>query len=80
MPKDELIFVAEGKSADGKVQEYYAYKSGGSFYIRGPNFYRHLCHPSVKDYEGVKHEIALVFEVSVTDVKFPSDLHPSRPT
>lgn len=72
----ELQFIAEGKTSDGQTQNFSVYKMGGSFYItRTPGLYKHLCHPSVKDSEGVKREIALVFNAPVTSVKYPRELH-----
>lgn len=75
--KKELLFIAEGQTSDDKVQLFSVYGKGNSFYIsRISDGYQHLCHPSVKDQEGVKHEIELVFNVKVTGVKYPWDDNP----
>lgn len=73
--KRELIFVAEGEDGDGRKAKYSVYKSGRSFYIRGPNSYEHLCHPSVTNHEAIKKEILLVFHTQVTSIKMPSELN-----
>lgn len=74
--KKELLFIAEGQTADGKIQSFSVYGKGSSFYVtRITDLYQHLCHPSVKDQDGVKQEITLVFHVIVTSVKYPWELH-----
>ncbi|HZO03647.1 MAG TPA: hypothetical protein VFB93_20845 [Burkholderiales bacterium] len=78
MPKKksgrELLFVAECEGGDGRPESYWVHKSGRSFYITGPNFQKHLCHPSVQDAEGVKREILLVFHATVKTIKLPGQL------
>lgn len=71
----ELLFVAEGQTPNGETRSFSVYKKGSVFYIVGPNLYQHLCHSSVKDHEGIKREIALVFNVRITSVKLAWELH-----
>lgn len=71
----KLLFVAEGQTSSGETKHFSVYEEGTAFYIVGPNPYQHLCHLSVKNHEGIKREIALVFDVKVTDVKLPWELH-----
>jgi hypothetical protein len=84
--KQELLFVATGKTGDCEVIQVTAYREGGSYRIvGGPHFYSHLCHAIVKDFEGVKREIALVFNMHIEKIEYPTDLqaesrkHPEPP-
>lgn len=72
----KLLFEAEGQTPSGETHHFSVYEEGTALYIVGPNLYQHLCHPSVKNHEGIKREIALVFNVKITGVKLPWELHP----
>lgn len=76
--KTELWRFVEGQKDDGKVQRFSVYKEGNSFYIKAPNSPLYPCHPSVKNEEDVKREIALVFNVKVISAKLPRKLHKDR--
>lgn len=69
--KEELLFTAEGEGSDGKISLYFAYKKGSSFYIVTSEGYRHLCHSSVRDREGIKQEISLVFQTKIVKIRLP---------
>lgn len=73
-PKRELLFIAEGESSDGSPKSHWVYKAGRSFYVSGPNFTEHLCHPSVTNHEAIKREIFLVYQTKVTRIKMPWEL------
>lgn len=72
--KRELFFVAEGEGPNGEARSHWVYKSGRSFYVTGPNFTEHLCHPSVSGHEAIKREIYLVYQTKITNIKMPSEL------
>lgn len=79
-----LLFEAEGQTVSGETRHFSAYEQGDAFYIVGQNIpgtglYQHLCHPSVKNHEGIKREIESVFNVKVTNVKLPWEPHSSEP-
>ena len=72
-----LLFVAEGTNSQGERDSVWVYKQGSSFHLSGsgvPGF-NHLCHPSVRDQEGVKREILLVYQIKVDKLIQPSDLN-----
>jgi len=75
----KLLFEAEGQTPNGETRHFSVYEEGTALYIVGPNLYQHLCHPSVKNHEGIKREIGLVFNVKITDVKLPWELHSHSP-
>jgi hypothetical protein len=75
--KRELLFVAEGEGPGGEPASHWVYKSGRSYYVSGPNFTEHLCHPSVTSHEAIKREIFLVYQTKVTNVKMPWELNGS---
>lgn len=77
MSKRELLFIAEGEDSDGKPRSHWVFKSGRSFYISGPNFTEHLCHPSVTSHEAIKREIYLVYQTKVTNIKMPWEVNNS---
>lgn len=78
MTKTKLSFIAEAQGADGKVQLYHVYSTGDSFYVTGPTGYRHNCHPNVRTWEHVTHEIERTFEVTVTATKQPWEYNNPR--
>jgi hypothetical protein len=55
-----------------------AYKSGGSFMLRSMSptgeSSRHLCHPSRHTENDIKQEIALVYNLTITNVKYPPNI------
>jgi len=69
----ELFFIADGRDPDGQPISHWIYKKGRSFYVSGPNFTEHLCHPSVKDQAAIKREIFLVYQTKVTGTRMPGD-------
>ena len=72
--KRTLWFFAEGEISDGTIKRFSVYREGRSIEIVGPNLYRHPCHPSRKDREGVEREITVVFDVNVRRIKYPGEL------
>jgi hypothetical protein len=74
--KEELLFVAECTSDEGEPpQSVYVYKSGSAFILSGGN---HMVrHPSRRTENDIKREIALVYNVTVTGIKYPRQLNQS---
>lgn len=64
----------KGRGGGGEPVSHRVYKSGRSFYISGPDFKEHLCHPSVTSREAIKREIYLVYKTKVTNIKMPWEL------
>ncbi|HUD41913.1 MAG TPA: hypothetical protein VMR06_07915 [Dokdonella sp.] len=77
-----LLFVAEGKDLSGNPDSVWVYKQGGSYYLSsfGVSGRTHLCHPSVRDQEGIKREILLVFHFKVEKVIYPHELGRNSPS
>jgi hypothetical protein len=59
--KEQLIGRMHGTLSDGAPIMVRVYKKGRDYRLSGPR--DHLCHPSVKDIEGVKREALLVFHL-----------------
>lgn len=60
--KEKRIGYLQGKAADGSDAVVSVSKVGRDYRI-GCGFKDHLCHPSVRDIDGVKREALLVFHV-----------------
>jgi len=78
MSKEELLFVAEGTTVDGKTRRVSVYQIGKSFMLRSMSPTGHMhhtpCHPSRRTENDIKREIALVYSVTITSVKYPPNL------
>jgi len=74
--KEELLFVAECTSDEGEPpQSVYVYKSGSAFILSGGN---HMVRNASRRTENdIKREIALVYNVTVTGIKYPRQLNQS---
>ncbi|WP_106639773.1 hypothetical protein [Allosphingosinicella vermicomposti] len=59
--KEQLIGRLHGETSGGDPMMVRIYKTGRSYRLSGAR--DHLCHPSVKDIEGVKREALLVFHL-----------------
>lgn len=60
--KEKRVGYLRGKSTDGNDVVVSVSKIGRDYRI-GCGFKDHLCHPSVRDIEGVRREALLVFDV-----------------
>jgi hypothetical protein len=60
--KEKRIGYLRGKTSDGTEAVVSVSKIGRDYRI-GCGFKDHLCHPSVRDIEGVRREALLVFDV-----------------
>lgn len=69
-PKKEHWFTAICKNGDDREERYFVYRKGRSITISSPNFYEHLCHPSVGSEESVLREILLVWQAKVDRVEY----------
>lgn len=74
-----LLFVAEGEDSSGNLDRVWVYKKDSSYYLSGSgtSARTHLCHPSVRDHEGIKREIFLVFRLKVEKIIQPHELRRS---
>ncbi|WP_363798444.1 hypothetical protein ABU614_01120 [Lysobacter firmicutimachus] len=62
-------FDVHAVDSKGNPSTYTVRKRGRTVYIHGLDGRRHLCHPSVVDVDGVKREIAIVFQARVTRIE-----------
>ena len=77
--KEELLFVAECTSDEGEPpRSVYVYKSGSAFILRSGSHHK-VCHPSRRTEDAIKQEIALVYNVTITSVKYPWQLNQPNP-
>jgi hypothetical protein len=69
----KLLYIAEGMNTEGEPSKVWVYKEGRSYYLSGSGMLgrEHLCHPSVKDRDGVRREIFLVYQVKVDRFTMP---------
>jgi hypothetical protein len=59
---EQLVARAHGLNMKGETEFVSIYRKGGSW-ILNRDFQRKVCHPSVRDMDGVKREIALVYHL-----------------
>jgi hypothetical protein len=74
---EELLFVAECTDAERKPRQVYVYKNGRAFILRS-GAHSKVCHTSIRTDDDIKREIGLVYDVTVTSIKYPWELN--KPT
>ena len=73
--KEELLFVAECVGDEGNARRrVYVYKSGSAFILRSGD-HSMVCHSSRRTEDDIKLEIALVYNVTVSSIKYPWQLN-----